>query len=53
MDILRGVITAVLLLLFVGLWAATWSGRRKQAFDEAARLPLVEDEAARPEEEPR
>jgi cytochrome c oxidase cbb3-type subunit IV len=38
-----GIITAMLLVLFVvgGIWA--YSPRRKQDFDEAARLPLDDD----------
>jgi cytochrome c oxidase cbb3-type subunit IV len=44
MGNLRGVITVVLLVLFVALWAWTWSRKRKKDFDEAARLPLEHDE---------
>jgi len=40
---LSGLVTAVLLLAFIGGVAWAWSGRRKRDFDEAARLPL-EDE---------
>ena len=36
--------TVLLLVLFVGIWVWAWSGKRKQSFDEAARLPL-DDEA--------
>ena len=32
------------LVLFLGIWAWTWSSRRKAAFDEAARLPFLDDE---------
>ena len=41
-----GIVTAVLLLLFVigCVWA--FSPRRHREFDEAAQLPLREDEAA-------
>jgi cytochrome c oxidase cbb3-type subunit IV len=39
-----GIVTAVLLVLFVAAWAWAWSPRRKREFDEAARLPL--DDAA-------
>ena len=35
-----GIITAVLLLLFLGGWAWAWSPRRKRDFDEAAARPL-------------
>jgi cytochrome c oxidase cbb3-type subunit 4 len=43
MGIVRGLITLVLFLLFIGLVAWTWSRRRKKDFDEAARLPLDDD----------
>ncbi len=34
------------LALFIGIWVWSWSGRRKAAFDEAARLPFIDDEPA-------
>ncbi|HTU67596.1 MAG TPA: CcoQ/FixQ family Cbb3-type cytochrome c oxidase assembly chaperone [Steroidobacteraceae bacterium] len=43
MGTFRGVVTAVLLGLFVGLVIWAWSRARKPAFDAAARLPLEED----------
>jgi cytochrome c oxidase cbb3-type subunit 4 len=52
MGDLRGLITVVLLILFVGLWAWTWSRKNKKQFDEAARLPL-EDGDAPPREDAR
>ena len=41
---LSGIITTILLLLFLAGWAWAWSPRRKQGFDEAARLPLSDDQ---------
>ena len=41
---LSGIITTVLLLLFLAGWAWAWSPRRKRDFDEAAQLPLESDE---------
>ncbi|QCO68320.1 cbb3-type cytochrome c oxidase subunit 3 [Luteimonas yindakuii] len=38
-----GIVTVILLLLFVGGWIWAWSPRRKRDFDEAARLPLADD----------
>ncbi len=35
-----GIITSILLLVFLGGWAWAWSPRRKRDFDAAARLPL-------------
>lgn len=45
-DTFRGIVTAVLLGLFVWLIAWAWSRKRSSAFDAAARLPL-EDEGPR------
>jgi cytochrome c oxidase cbb3-type subunit 4 len=33
------------LVLFLGIWAWTWSSRRRAAFDEAERLPFLDDDA--------
>ena len=35
---IAGIITGALLVLFIGAWIWAWSPKRKQAFDEAARL---------------
>jgi len=35
-----GIVTAMLLVLFVGGWLLVWSPRRKSEFDAAAQLPL-------------
>ncbi len=45
MDIndLRGLLTAVLLVAFIGLCFWAWSGRRKADFEASALLPLEED----------
>jgi cytochrome c oxidase cbb3-type subunit 4 len=53
---LSGIITLLLLLVFLAGWAWAWSPRRKRDFDAAARLPLDdENHPARPgnEEAPR
>ncbi len=44
---LSGVITAVLMLLFIGGWIWAWSPRRKADFEAAAKLPLAEDKETR------
>ena len=41
---LSGIITAVLLVLFLIGWIWAWSPRRKRDFDAAARLPLDDQE---------
>lgn len=45
MDIndLRSIFTAFTFVLFVGIIWWAYSGRRKKAFDEAARLVLDDD----------
>ena len=46
MDIndFRGLLTAILLFSFVGLWIWAWSRRRKTDFEASAALPLEEDQ---------
>lgn len=39
-----GIVTALLLVVFIAAWAWAWSPRRRRDFDEAARLPLDEHE---------
>lgn len=53
MDVndVRVAVTVAGLVLFLALWVWTWSRKRKSAFDEAARLPFVGDEAVRPSNE--
>lgn len=42
---IAGIVTAVLLVVFIGGWIWAWSPKRKRAFDEAAALPLEDDGA--------
>ena len=42
---LTGIITGLLIVLFLAGWAWAWSPRRKRSFDEAASLPLQEEAA--------
>lgn len=46
MDIntFRGIVTALLLVLFIGLVIWVYSKKRKSNFDEAAQMPLEEDD---------
>lgn len=39
-----GVMTGILLVMFLGICLWSWSSRRKPAFDEMANLPLEDDE---------
>ena len=43
-GVLSGVVTAVLIACFLGGVAWAWSGRRRRDFEEAARMPLDEEE---------
>jgi cytochrome c oxidase cbb3-type subunit 4 len=44
-GVLSGLVTAVLLVAFIGGWIWAWSSRRKPDFDAAARLPLDDNDA--------
>ena len=41
---LRSAIMLLSFVMFIGLVAWAWSARRRQAFDEAARLPFDGEE---------
>ena len=41
---IAGLFTAALLALFIGGWIWAWSPKRKKSFDDAARLPLDDQE---------
>lgn len=43
-NIVRGVITLLLLLSFIGLCIWAYSRNRKTAFDEAANLPFADED---------
>lgn len=49
-NTIRGLITTVLLICFLGVVFWAYSGKRKSDFAEAARLPLQDDEPIRAEE---
>ena len=43
LNLLRGILTAVIFAAFIGIWLWAWSSRRKKDFDASAALPLEED----------
>jgi cytochrome c oxidase cbb3-type subunit 4 len=45
-GLIHSVWTVMMLALFIGIIVWAWSARRKKQFDEAARLPLEDDDAA-------
>lgn len=49
MGTFRGLITLALFVAFIGLWIWAWSGKRRNEFDHASRLPL--DDASAPAEQ--
>lgn len=40
---ISGIMTALLLIMFVGICVWSWSSRRKPGFDEMSQLPLEDD----------
>ena len=45
MGVFRGIVTGVLLVLFLWLIGWAWSRKRSEVFDAAARTPLEEEGA--------
>lgn len=45
---ISGIITAILLVAFIGIFWWAYTPRHKQRFAEAASLPLVDDDGHRP-----
>ncbi len=43
LNLLRGLGTALAMLAFISVAVWAWGQRRRDAFDDAARLPLEED----------
>lgn len=44
-NMVRALMTVLLLVVFVGIWIWAWSGRQRDRFAEAAAIPLGDDEA--------
>lgn len=47
MNVLRGIMTVLSAVLFAGIYWWAFSKHRKQAFDEAANLPFVDENQER------
>ncbi|NOZ11408.1 MAG: cbb3-type cytochrome c oxidase subunit 3 [Gammaproteobacteria bacterium] len=43
MALVHSIWTVMMLLVFVGIIAWAWNGKRKASFDEAAQLALEDD----------
>ena len=50
-NLVRGAVLILLILGFLGIWAWAWSRKRNATFEEASRLPLVEDFGQIPQED--
>jgi cytochrome c oxidase cbb3-type subunit 4 len=48
-NIIRGVLTIVLIIAFLGLVVWAWSSKRKETFDKLSQMPLEEDDGQAPE----
>lgn len=46
---ISGILTTILMITFIALWAWAWSKRRQKDFREAANIPL--EESADPKQE--
>ena len=44
-GVVRGLITAAILVLFIGIWAWSWSRKRHEDFEAASKLPLGDDDS--------
>ena len=47
MGVVRGLLTLILFLAFMTLWAWAWNKNRQAEFDRIARLPLEDQDAPR------
>jgi cytochrome c oxidase cbb3-type subunit IV len=48
LNVLRAAVTLLSFAAFIAIVLWAWSRRRRQAFDEAARLPFLDGEAVDP-----
>jgi cytochrome c oxidase cbb3-type subunit 4 len=46
-GVVRGILTLVLMLAFLGMVASVWSRRRAAEFEDLARMPLEDTPRAR------
>jgi cbb3-type cytochrome oxidase subunit 3 len=48
-GVIQGLLTLLLMVLFIGIVIWAYSGRQKKRFDEASMLPFAEDEGTQGE----
>ncbi len=44
MGLFRGLLTVIVMALFLGLWFWSWSKKRDAEFEAASRVPLEDDD---------
>lgn len=44
MGLIRGLLTVILMVLFLGMWFWSWSKKRNAEFEAASRIPLEDDD---------
>ena len=44
LNTFQSIWTVIVFLIFIGIVLWAWSGKNKTAFDEAARIPLEDDD---------
>lgn len=49
MEIVNGIMTAILIVLFIGIWIWAWSSHNKDKFDRMSSLPLEREILNKPE----
>jgi cytochrome c oxidase cbb3-type subunit 4 len=52
-NIIRGVLTIILIIAFLGLVVWAWSSKRKDTFDKLSQMPLEEDDGQAPKHDSR
>jgi cytochrome c oxidase cbb3-type subunit 4 len=52
-NIIRAVLTIILIIAFLGLVIWAWSSKRKDTFDKLSQMPLEEDDGQAPEHDSR
>jgi cytochrome c oxidase cbb3-type subunit 4 len=43
-TILREIATVVSFVTFLGIWGWAWSGRNRESFEQAGRIPFEQDQ---------
>ena len=43
-SLLQAIWTIIVMVIFIGIVIWAWSGKRKESFDEAARIPMDDDD---------